>query len=464
MRIFTAKWAKWQTGLQESIAMRRQIGKLLILALALLLSAPTWARDYYVSANRGEGKKATIENPAKDLGNIATKLRPGDTVHIAEGTYLGRGKNGSDVITVPVSIIGGYDDNFTGRHPWGSHRTILSGDNRSKHWLATPRLMIDLMRYKEKGMPPIVIDGVIIDHAGRNRYKTEKQMEIVRTADRKTGQHPTPNMGGLVIQVSKTDNSDFRAVWDITVQNCIIMNTAPSQGALNVSGYRRSQVKIRNNLIINNTGTGILIGSNFAGNAYFPDFLVENNTVLFTWKYDPGAQSYSGNAFKAERRTTATVQNNVFAFADRYGVHNAAKIPILLNDNLFAGNIKADYVDFDTEIALENVGAKAQYLYRDSEGNVNEKISLPVNANWAKAYGSRALLNPTAKMQPTVISNIREMLALPLQTGTIEAPSSPVWLPRLSVDNAVKIGAKKYKGKYGCSMPYTEFNSLVPIW
>ena len=57
------------------------------------------------------------EKPAKDMGNIIKKLSPGDTVHIAAGVYLGKGKNGSDVITVPVSIIGGYSDDFSRRDP-----------------------------------------------------------------------------------------------------------------------------------------------------------------------------------------------------------------------------------------------------------------------------------------------------------------------------------------------------------
>lgn len=36
-------------------------------------------------------KIATKEKPAKDLGNIISKLKAGDTAHIAAGTYTGRG-------------------------------------------------------------------------------------------------------------------------------------------------------------------------------------------------------------------------------------------------------------------------------------------------------------------------------------------------------------------------------------
>ena len=75
--------------------MRRSIMLISTLGLILLLTIPALSADYYVSASRGRGKSATEEKPARDLGNIITKLKPGDVIHIAGGTYLGRGKNGS---------------------------------------------------------------------------------------------------------------------------------------------------------------------------------------------------------------------------------------------------------------------------------------------------------------------------------------------------------------------------------
>ncbi|MEM7384628.1 MAG: hypothetical protein AAF514_06750 [Verrucomicrobiota bacterium] len=71
---------------------------LITFAAMLTIHSTTEARDYYVSAAKGKGKKATKEKPAKDMGNIISRLVPGDRVHIAGGTYLGRGANGSDII------------------------------------------------------------------------------------------------------------------------------------------------------------------------------------------------------------------------------------------------------------------------------------------------------------------------------------------------------------------------------
>ena len=225
---------------------------------AVTLCSPALAKDYYVSANRGRGKKATKKKPAKDLGNIISKLQPGDTVHIAEGTYLGRGENGSNTIDVPVSIIGGYSDDFSKRDPWGAHKTILSGNNLTQNYTPQPALKIDLMKSHFKNIQgcEFVIDGLIIDHGARNRYQTDKQAKLLLKADPKTGKNPSPSLGGLVIWLNKSGKFDEGPPWKVTVQNCIILNTHQNQGALAVSGFRQSTITIRNNAVINHSGHG----------------------------------------------------------------------------------------------------------------------------------------------------------------------------------------------------------------
>ena len=57
---------------------------------------------------------------------------------------------------------------------------------------------------------------------------------------------------------------------------------------MTVSGFQNTTVTIHNNLIINNTGTGLFAGSMWQGTdeATAPKFIITNNTVLFTEKYD----------------------------------------------------------------------------------------------------------------------------------------------------------------------------------
>lgn len=431
-----------------------------IVFVTLLVACFAWsgqaeARDWYVSINRGKGKKGTKEKPAKELANIIAKLAPGDVIHIAGGVYLGKGDNGTHVITVPVSIIGGYSDDFAKRDPWGKHRTIFSGDNRSKNYQMTPALNINLMKVSPRDGYPgkILVDGLILDHGARNRYKTDKNWQIIRKADPSTGKNPTPESGALVISASRNGMFD-KTPWDITVQNNIIMNSAPTMGAMSVSGYKKSKVLIRNNLVINNTGTGIYVGSKFAGSKYDkngPNFTIENNTVLFTWKHDPIAQSFSGNVMDFDQSVRAVVRNNVLAFADRHIIYNPRSTTVLLKNNIMTASVDTEYLEFNTKITLEDIEDEPDFIHEDSEGNEPKAVKLTINKDWLKLYGSRVLVDRNKaevniKASSTRANALRGMLGMPLQAGKVAFPQSPVWLPRLSVDDAVKAGSKRYHG------------------
>jgi len=78
---------------------------LIFLFIGITLNAQN--KDYYISIN-GKGRTASKEQPAKDLAAVIMKLKAGDKVHIAGGTYKSKSGRGSDVIPVSVSIIGGY--------------------------------------------------------------------------------------------------------------------------------------------------------------------------------------------------------------------------------------------------------------------------------------------------------------------------------------------------------------------
>ncbi len=452
------------------VAFTRQVqhlNKLILIAAAsamALVATPFGdadARDWYVSIKRGKGKVGTKAQPAKELAFIIPKLAAGDVVHMASGVYMGKGDNGHHVITVPVSIIGGYSDDFGSRDPWGRYRTVLSGDNTSKNYKLNAALFIDLMKVKPRDGYPgkIVVDGLILDHGGRNRYKTDKNWQIIRKADPRTGKNPTPEIGALVISAAKNGMFD-KTPWHITVQNNIVMNSAPTMGAMTVSGYKKSRVAIQNNLIINNTGTGIYVGSKWAGGVNAKDgprFTITNNTVMFTWKHDPIVQSFSGNAIDFDASVRASVQNNVFAFADRHIVYNPRKNKVLLKNNIMTGNVDTAYLEFDTKIELADMEDEADFLDEGSSNNRAVRVKVPINADWMKLYGSRVLVDRNKAEANISASNtraneLRGMLGINLRAGKVDFPQSPVWLPRLSINEAVKAGARRYSG-VGCQKP-----------
>ena len=400
-------------------------------------------KDYYISPS-GSGKEASKENPAKDLAVIIMQLQDGDVVHIAAGTYTSKLGRGSDVINKSVSIIGGYSPDFSTRDPWGKYKTIFTGTNDYNKGLTTSRLRIN-------GNPsaPVLIDGIIVDNGPRNRYKTEKHQLILRKANPSKGENPTPETPGIKILMSGEGTS-------VTIQNCIVMNTAPTQGAIDVQIGKNSKAVIRNNLIVNNTGEGIMAKTNWHGETpeNFATYIIENNTILFNWKHDAIA-SYGGNSLMMDTRVKLIAKNNIFGFGDFGGVNNIKKCQNLeLINNNFFGHKSYDF--FDTApMSVADMADYAEYV-KKAQGNVSEPVKLPLNPDWAALYASRKEISRAEVDASSTVSNstenqVRSILGLNLQ-GSSVSTDADIWLHQMQVEDAVKLGLNQYNGR-GCSKP-----------
>ena len=416
-------------------------------------SAAAKGKDYYVCKATGHGKVGSKEQPAKDLASLIAILQPGDVIHIAGGIYVSRQGRGSDKIEVPVQIIGGYSPDFSTRDPWGKYQTIFSGENRYNETSTLHRLIIEThMKYKEyKG--EILVDGIIFDNGDRNYYKTDKQEIIIRQASPAKGKNNTPENGGLKITVGKYCN--------VTVKNCIITNTAPTGGVISMSANKNSKILIDNNLIINNTGEGIYAMTLFHTQnvAEQCEYTITNNTILFTWRHDELASSYSGNGIKFDTEISKLyIANNVIGFGDEGGVDNIKKCKALvLKDNLFTGNHNYDYREWNTKMKITEVEDDSDILTGESTGNITAKISVPVNKEWAAIFASRnyvtrASVDAKVSAANSSSNDLRSMLGLPLQ-GNDVASETNVWLHRMPLQDAIKAGLSKYNGKYGCQKP-----------
>jgi len=234
------------------------------------------------------------------------------------------------------------------------------------------------------------------------------------------------------------------------------MNTAPTGGAISAWGHQGGKLTIKNNLVINNTGEGIFAMTKWKANTDLAEFIIQNNTVLFSWKHDPIA-TYGGNALKLDQEIKLTASNNVFAFSDYGGVDNikvAKKITV--KDNLFTGNRLYDYREFNTSVKVLEFEDEADQL-EGSTGNLSAEIKVPIGEAFAKLYAgrkeiSRAAVDAKAKAANNGANALRGMLGLPLQANAV-ADDAEVWLPRLSIDDAIRAGTAKYEGKYGCQKP-----------
>ncbi|MEZ4903551.1 MAG: right-handed parallel beta-helix repeat-containing protein [Spirosomataceae bacterium] len=402
-------------------------------------------RDFYVALN-GNGREATKNQPAKELAVVVPQVQAGDRIHIAAGIYLGATERGSDIFEVPVSIIGGYNSDFSSRDPWGKHRTILSGTNDYMKE-STERIGVLTDKKFKEWNGTIIIDGLIIDNGPRNRYLHKKGLYILRKASEATNENPSPDTPGIKVRVGASTK--------VIIKNCLVTNTAPSQGAIDIQVGKNGTALIENNAIINNTGEGIMCKSLHQGADGIPQFILRNNTILFCWKKDEIA-TYGGNCIMMDVNTIVSAENNVLGFADFGGVNNVKQCKNLtLKDNLFVGHKKYDYKEYNTAMKLEDMDDYGQFL-RNSSRNTSALIKVSINTQWAELYMSRKDINRGEIEANVKVSNgkwnqVRSILGLPLQ-GSSQGAAAEIWLHQLPLEDAIRAGLQKYDSK-GCQKP-----------
>ena len=421
-----------------------------LMIAAVLFSNGAFARDWYVSSARGTGKDGTKEKPSKDLGIIAATLEPGDRVLIAEGSYLGRSESGSDILIVPVEILGGYSDDFSKRDPWGAHQTVFTGNRASTNFNTGIRLSISTARYSTPLKPvahTVGVDGILFDMGPRNTYTSDAEVLIKRKAA--AGTAPTPDSSALAITTGQKSQ--------ITVQNCIVTNAASSQGAFAFFPGKGGKVTVKNNASINNTGFGFHLGRSWAGDnpVDFPEYSFENNLAVLIEKYDAFSQTHGGSGVMLEAYTTVTMVGNVMGMNDFYGIDNARSArKVVLKNNLFFGNVIADFLDFNTRLKASAIADESQTV-ASSEGNLTKDVKLTVPEKWAQAWLARNVIDRNVAEAKITVANtganqVRSILGLPVQGSTLKLDSD-VWLPRLKLPDA--IGAATRYGEAGPTKP-----------
>ena len=408
----------------------------------------------YVS-EEGSGRDASLERPARDLGNIVSNLEPGDVVCIAGGRYTGRADAGADRIEIPVAIYGGYAPDFSTRDPWGAYRTVFTGIHNAQNFVTDTRLTIDTSDFATRlmaarGEPTehaVIVDGIVFDNADRNYYADDAGLRIIRQGT--PGHTPTPESGGLVIRTGVTTT--------IEVRHVVVVNTAPTQGAIALFPGAAARVTVHDNVAVNNTGVGFHLGTAIAADdpADFPTYLFENNVSVFNEKHDPFG-GIGGTGVMVESGTHVTLTGNVIAFNDVYGIDNAKRADdLVVTDNVIVGNAIADYLEFATKIDLEDLEDWAEFV-ADGRGNVRLELDYALSEAWGVAYASRTVIDRNAASEDVEAvdswtNDVRSFFGWNL-VGTDLDVDSAVWLPRMSLDDAFAV-ARLFEGRYGVEAP-----------
>ncbi len=423
-----------------------------LMTVIVMLSMTAFAQvcTKYVSED-GSGRAATLERPARDLGNIAADLEPGDVVCITGGIYTGRADSGADRITVPVQIYGGYSPDFSTRSPWAQYRTIFTGVHNSQNFTTEVRLAINTAEFATRLMASrgeetahiVVVDGIIFDNGDRNYYSDDQQVQIVRMG---TPQHtPTPESGALRIRTGINST--------VLVQNVIAVNTAPTQGAIALYPGASAMVTVTNNVAVNNTGAGFHLSANVAADdpAEFPTYDFNNNVSVFNQKHSAYG-TFGGVGVMIESGTNVSITGSILAYNDNHGIDNAKRAnDVVITGNVLFGNGAGDYLEFDTVMHVDNLEDWSLHVLEGYD-NVSLPIGFSISPEWGALYSSREIIDRNAAEADVAAADswansVRSMLGWNLIGNDLDVDSA-IWLPRMSIDDAMR-AAVQVEGKYG---------------
>lgn len=416
-------------GLLLSTASATEIGTFHASALAqaradqnsyAVLVAPRGTPAYAFAETNANGSSVFAERKLwRGLTKAAELINEGGErtvmVLIAAGTYGGQFDAG--VWKVPVmensagtlQIMGGYNDQFNGRQPFGLNvrlQTIYGRDGA-------------ILQFEPRStLHELVVSGLLLDAAPSNKYdretnsllKGESRHETLVTLGRMTSQR-------VVIADNIFLNGDRRAI-------NLTWNPASSS----------AEVHLINNFFLNNL---IALETKIYPNtisARGGRLVMRHNSFILNWPYNPDATSSNVGTIELYHRDSfreLVFERNLFAF-NSGGVFQhdwpLDRMPedIAIRDNLFYGN-GALYGDGEPGAAVIAGKFGTNPLYRvlsledveddydaDMSGNVAFNPDIPIVVPDLRGVDSGSV-----QAEPGVMNDVRRMFGMNTDGGTV---------------------------------------------
>ena len=426
---------------------RRILTVFALLASLMMVSATDW----YVSANVGKKKNegTTPEAPLKAIWSALEKAAPGDVIHVAQGNYNGKTSCGWILIDKPVSIIGGYSDDFSERDIT-KYPTMLKPTNAMN--ATKPAMDIGTVGFKMwasandaekiKGMTTL-IDGLYIDHGDANSYHATKG----KPEGVETGMWLEPPAKG------NTENPSINSAQmkgktggNLTIQNCVFLNA--SNYAIQINHFE-GEVKILNNVFINSRmqACDVLSANAQKGKV---NFEFAYNTVLFTWSRT-SEMTDMGFGVRANANINSSIHHNIIGLSVLYGFDNTKgddkTKSIELDNNVFFLNKKGDAaITISPNIKPFFVTDDAWEDFEDCTGieslEDNESLSDPalfkgvIDEAYLAAFLAASYSETTDYNPNSPVNEFRSAFGMN-QVGTIETKVS-MYGNRYPADNVLK--------------------------
>jgi hypothetical protein len=332
MRLFrpSARQSYFRFAFFQSACFRLARALAALAFLCLVSGQPSVAETYYVATNGSDGNSGSAAAPFRTIRKAASRVGPGDTVIIRDGTYTG---DSLAVVEIEASGAANQWITFKAENQWGA---ILDGrDSSTIHGII---LREDVGYVRIEGLQ---IQGT--REGGISAADGTHDIYYYRNLIHHVGRICTDTTGG---QVGFRDRDDsVRMTYDSNVLHTI-GRLHPSDGcSTSTTNYtnhdhgvylRGHDLTIVNNVFYNFRSGWAIQSAQGASN-----WIIANNTFAFA---NPNRE---GQIVLWERNTNFTIANNIFYQPSRAAIYVlpcSDKTNIVIRNNISTGEMIFDEV------------------------------------------------------------------------------------------------------------------------
>ena len=313
--------------------------------------APSSGKTYYVNAATGSNRNdgLTKETSIKDLQKAINLAEEGSTILVAEGNYLGTLDQGYIEVKKYISLVGGYNSDFSEKNPI-KYKTWIRPDARHTSTSGAHASMDIYVTGNRNGV--VLVDGFSFDKGQYNRYLVHDPSNPVTASPEgcETGRilsvEESPNAPATEGAVLSVQLIRGNVEGQVTIRNCTFINA--NHYAISM-GCKGGHFDIYNNVFVANRMHACEVNGMLADQKQC-SFDFHHNTVLFTWCRTK-VMDGNGVALSYRLGIDTKVYNNIlgcsnFAALERISIdsnptNEAARVTSAM-DNLFFMNFNQE--------------------------------------------------------------------------------------------------------------------------
>jgi hypothetical protein len=372
----------------------------IILLLFFSLGSLLFCADIYVKAG-ASGKGTSPKDPYDELWKAVDRAKRGDVIHVASGTYNGKGGSGHFVIKVPNLILsGGYSADFSSRDPFKNLTILERAKDYKGDWTGLPEGIIAGGEKSDHSC--LIVDGFVLNCESRNSYKNNVVAIKAPTYAGKAFQANSPN---------------------IKIRNCIIAN--PVGEGIYIT-WQGKENEITNCFILNTFYAAIECRSAQPKS----EVLIKNNTIAFGWFY-PSKGGAMGIFIGTQG--TIKIENNIIAFMNTEGgeagfavLNGFGNEDTVMKDNLFFSCSGGYYKYMDSnkqnllvykQNELDDLNSEdtwEDFMLAESGGNREGDPKISPDKDYIAKFAGFIEAQP-GKLDMDAMNQWRQSIGLPMQ-------------------------------------------------